>query len=43
MGVGGCIPLPEGGMGVEMQVLVRISPFLLFPDTFRVIPYSSKQ
>ena len=29
----------KGGMGVEMQVLVRISPIFLFPDRFRVKLY----
>ena len=29
-------------MGVEMRVLVRISPILLFPDRFRVKPYPIK-
>jgi len=39
------VPFPclKGGMGVEMQVLVRISPFLLFSDRLRVKPYPSKQ
>jgi len=32
----------KGGMGVEMRVLVQISPTLLFPDRFRVKPYPSK-
>jgi len=36
-------PCQKGGMGVEMRVLVRISPILLFPDRFRVKPYPSKQ
>ena len=36
-------PCQKGGMGVEMQVLVRISPILLLPDRFRVKPYLSKQ
>ena len=33
----------KGGMGVEMRVLVRISPILLLPDRFRVKPYPSEQ
>jgi len=33
----------KGGMGVEMRVLVRISPFLLLPDRFRVKPYPSSK
>ena len=38
------IPCQKGGMGVEMRVLVRISPNLLLPpDRFRVKPYPSKQ
>ena len=37
------VSLQKGGMGVEMRVLVRISPFLLLPDRFRVKPYPSKQ
>jgi len=39
------VPFPclKGGMGVEMQVLVRISPFLLFSDRLWVKPYPSKQ
>ena len=36
-------PYQKGGMGVEMQVLVRISPIILFPDRFWVKPYPSKQ
>ena len=36
-------PCQKGGMGVEMRVLVRTSPILLFPDRFRVKPYPSKQ
>ena len=36
-------PCQKGGMGVEMRVLVRISPILLLPDRFRVKPYPSKQ
>ena len=36
-------PCQKGGMGVGMQVLVRISPIPLFPDRFRVKPYASKQ
>jgi len=36
-------PCQNGGMGVEMRVSVRISPFVLFPDRFRVKPYPSKQ
>ena len=36
-------PCQKGGMGVEMRVLVRISPIVLFPDSFRVKPYPSKQ
>jgi len=34
-------PFQKGGMGVEMRVLVRISPILLLPDRFRVKPYPS--
>jgi hypothetical protein len=30
-------------VGVEMRVLVRNPPILLFPDRFRVKPYLSKQ
>ena len=37
------VSLQKGGMGVEMRVLVRISPILLLPDRFRVKPYPSKQ
>ena len=37
------VSLQKGGMGVEMRVLVRISPILLFPDTFRVKLYPPKQ
>jgi len=33
----------EGGMGVEMQVLVQFSPILLFPDRLRVKLYPLKQ
>ena len=29
-------PCQRGGMGVEMRVLVRISPLFLLPDRFRV-------
>ena len=29
-------PCQKGGMGVEMRVMVRISPILLLPDRFRV-------
>ena len=36
-------PCQKGGMGVEMRVLVRISPIILLPDRFRVKPYPSKQ
>ena len=36
-------PCQKGGMGVEMQVLVRFSPIPLFSDRFRVKPYPSKQ
>jgi len=36
-------PCQKGGMGVKMQVLVRISPNFLFPDIFRVKPCPSKQ
>jgi len=36
-------PCQKGGMGVDMRVLVRISPFLLSPDRLRVKPYPSKQ
>ena len=35
-------PCQKGGMGVEMQVLVRISPILLFSYRFRVKPYPLK-
>ena len=37
------IPCQKGGMGVEMRVLVQISPIVLFPDRFRVKPFPSKQ
>jgi hypothetical protein len=30
-------------MGVEMRVLVQISPIILFPDRFRVIPIKAKK
>ena len=36
-------PCQKYGMGVEMQVLVRISPIVLFSDRFRVKPYLLKQ
>ena len=36
-------PCQKGGMGEEMQVLVRVSPILWLPDRFRVKPYPSKQ
>jgi len=36
-------PCQNDGMGVEMRVLVQISPILLSPDRFRVKPYPSKQ
>ena len=36
-------PCQNGCMGVEMQVLVQISPILLFSDRFRVKPYPLKQ
>jgi len=29
-------PCQKGGMGVEMRVLVRISPIILFIDRYRV-------
>jgi hypothetical protein len=41
----GFVPFPcqKGGVGVEMQVLVRISPILLFSDRLRIKPYPLKQ
>ena len=36
-------PCQNGGMGVEMRVLVLISPILLLSERFRVKPYPSKQ
>jgi len=35
-------PCQRGGMGVEMQVLVRNSPTVFFSDRFRVKPYPLK-
>jgi hypothetical protein len=46
-GVSGFVPFPcqTGGTGVEMRVLVRILPILLFPDRFKVktIPIKAKK
>jgi len=36
-------PCQKDGMGVEMRVLVRILPFVFFPDRFRARPYPPKQ
>ena len=36
-------PCQKGGMGVEMRVLIQITPILLFPDRFKRKPYPSKQ
>jgi hypothetical protein len=33
----------KGSMGVEVRILVRITPVLLFPDRFRVKPFPLKQ